>query len=217
MVPKSVAIVGFGFQKHPWVPDHMQWPVDQIWDLREWLNEPLSEDRVRHEENGEFPKTIIAVYRQQNFAGAIETIIENIVHSSKAWLVEPVGCRQGIHRADTVGRTVEAILNRFTDCDGHRLYNAQFFPLNEANSKRESCNILDQSWRWSQAAWTLMPTTTNPLYAEAEVRKREEATASFAKIWEHANKVQCKLELPFLFLRWILPVTSFGHYQCLSI
>ena len=70
---KPIAIVSFGSSTDPWVFHTLEkkiqdW-VSNSWDVKTLLSDPLQEDRVRHTENGTFPKTIVAVVGQEQWSG----------------------------------------------------------------------------------------------------------------------------------------------------
>jgi hypothetical protein len=192
---KSVAIVGFGHKSHPWVAANLQERVGAellVVDLRKELGDPLREDRVKHGEDGSFPKTITAVYGQPNFAATTMDTFGKIVEASyaQALNIAALFCHSGYHRCDTSCRTLEGGLNAIVLDTGERVFNAQYFPTVHCNGAREVERVLDTALEWANCPWTIMPTITHEKYGMSAVRSRPEAQKAFSEIWDNVRRCE---------------------------
>ena len=181
-----VAILAFGYEKSPWLPQYL---VDHnvigsaeedVWNLRNMMADPLKGDRVSHNENGSSDRTQIAVFGQEAFTPTVEAVL--------GWFFEyhcldcepsafvPLGCRTGNHRAHTMGLGIEAGLNTMLDGDGNKCFEAQLFHVSAGNNRKEAEHICSKAIEWANEAWTEMPhEDIDALYGYKSCRQSRES------------------------------------------
>ena len=175
-------------------------PLVRYDDLRESLGDPRwarGAERSRHEEDGTFEQTIIAVYQSCQMASVVDSALMEFVQDAgmveaALWLLE---CWTGYHRSDVVGRTFKSVLNNMKGPEGDRLFNAEFFPLACCRHMGEAMDRIEQAQYWLEHPWTLSPTTEwHSAYAHDATIRNKSAFDTFTKVWQSrtkANEVIC--------------------------
>ena len=152
--PQGVTIVSFGYQQKSgkdWLEDAAD--VFTVVDAREYLKRDPS-SAVGHEQNGTFLQTQQVVFSQAGIVELLEQLTEFIDSGDTDKL--GVGCRMGMHRADTVCRALEDSLNMMVDAEGRRLYNAKHFGLTSALGRKGYLQMLTEAKKWSRQPWVVM-------------------------------------------------------------
>ena len=175
-------------------------PLVRYDDLRESLGDPRwarGAERSRHEEDGTFEQTIIAVYQSCQMASVVDSALMEFVQDAgmvgaALWFLEGW---TGYHRPDVVGRTMKSVLNNMRGPEGDRLFNAEFFPLARCRHMGEAMDRIEQAQYWLEHPWTLSPTTEwHSAYAHDATIRNKSAFDTFTKVWQSrtkANEVIC--------------------------
>ena len=150
--PKGITIVSFGatVQSGKMFLEEAREQFHLI-DAREYLpKDPASV--VSHEQNGTFTTTQNTIFGQNGVVDLLQQLVEAASDEEKLG----IGCRQGMHRSDTIARALEDALNMVIDNDGNRVYNAKHFPLSSALGKKGYTQMLAEAKKWSRKPWVVM-------------------------------------------------------------
>ena len=183
-LPRSVSFVSFGHKTSAWARaaiENVGYINDRKWfvDLRDFLDDPLGSDRVRHGENGSSEKTQLAVMQQPQFAGVIESVVGQVFEMLAEecdHLLIPLACKTGDHRAYVSAEVASSIVNSFFDGrNGQKLFESQCFHLSTCTSGGDARSLLTHAWDWADSAtapWAAIPLTSDLFGKKACLRSR---------------------------------------------
>ena len=127
------------------------------YDVRSALKKDPHAGGVSPNENGSFPVTIKAVFRQPGFADMIIKMLEWGVRTFM-WC-GPGGlllyCTKGCHRSCVSIRAWAQGMNQLTTPDGQRMFNVQLFPLTTAYGRKGQISMIHDAMRWPHHPWNV--------------------------------------------------------------
>ena len=163
-------------------------------DPRDKMEQPLDDNRVNRGEDGNYPKTINAIYAQSAFVPTIADIVENV-----AWAAHSVcetdlkgvlsanGCRTGNHRAHVSNLTLQGVLNDIR-VDGKQIFNAMVFTLHDVKPG-EISRVVNDVRTWLRSPWC--DGTVDEPYARKAVRSSSITQASYNHIQDLVASINC--------------------------
>ena len=189
---QPIAIVSYGYrhESHKVVTKVLRQFIDvygddsvEFVDLRNLLPNPLDgkQERVRHGYDGTHQDTVVSVYSQARFAEVAIQLMELVCSQRPNLKVVAVACTTSFHRADTMCRTLQDVLNSVQDL-GERAFSALFFPTCNLSGYKELEKQVDWACSWSVNAWTDVPQRQHANYDEF-TRYRPDAARQYAEVW----------------------------------
>ena len=153
-------------------------------DLRSMLPDPTNDAQIKFGENGSFAATVQQVYSQENFINIILHIAHEI-STGRSGTKIAIKCNSGMHRADTAGRTICAMLNAMVDLRGDRMFNAQQFPLIGLTQRQAVETAIESAIEWVSDPWTLAQDAKDneSRYGYEFCAQRASAFRTFSTIW----------------------------------
>ena len=162
--------------------DHGDWDST---DLRSLLTDPTSDAQIKFGEDGSHPATVQQVYSQDEFANVILPIAHEIACGVRGAKIA-INCHSGMHRADTSGRTLVAVLNAMVDSAGDRMFNAMHFPLVGISKRPAVESAIESACEWVGAPWTVVNDAKDfeSRYGHHFCVQRASAFRTFSAIWD---------------------------------
>ena len=151
-VPSTVTIVSLGQEVGSGKDFLKAIETDSSWivvDCRSWLPKDPSVS-IGHGQNGEFAATQLAMFSQDGFVELFKEVFQYIEHGQDKIVVM---CNKGVHRSDTMGRTLEDAVNMITGARGERFYNAKHFALASALNWKGYKGMKASADEWSVQPW----------------------------------------------------------------
>jgi len=146
---------------------------DSYWyvDIAAKCPDPVGTENVPHETNGLNAMVQRAVFSQPQFYALVAKFLNDFsnyaldLRTAHAQgtdhrplrLICSGECRSGFHRADTWGRTSEALLNSLIDADGVRIANCKHFSMSECTGHRSRKSTGEAALDWLAAPWLASP------------------------------------------------------------
>lgn len=183
-VPRTTVIFSFGHHSHSGqsLLNELQDVDAYIVDCRETLKkDPMS--TVSHHEDGSFENTQQVVFEQSGWP----KLMEDLVMSAASHKIIAIGCKAGIHRANTCGRALEDALNMLFDENNQRLFNAKHFALGTAHGAKGVAKVMRDAWSWHDDAWVVIEGDRKPLNQRYGYTAAM-GSASSAKNWKEFHK-----------------------------
>lgn len=166
-------------------------------NLKEFLRQPLADNRVNHGEDGSYPKTVVAVYSQDAFTDTVQVLVTDVLQKVAAaeetnaaciiGFVSANGCHTGQHRAHVCNLSAKGVLNEITLEGGAKPFQAQVFSLHDKKG-HEFQRVLNDAWCWITKPWGLRAQSTQR-YAEAAVETSASASQSYDALWSWVAEV----------------------------
>ena len=183
---RPVAILGYGIKKHA-KHLYMFEGTDDVWmDCLHYLRDIADDVDISHNENGTCPRTIAALFGQDQFPNLIEDSLHNIADTKASadeflstGLMVHCTCNKNQHRSDTAGRAMETILNGIY-AGGQRVFNAQYFAVGEV-ADYEVARVFAEAQQWVAGPWALMD-DVGSVHSEAAVKRSPAAQMNFNKV-----------------------------------
>ena len=165
----------------------------ELWDL---LQDPIDDHQCKHGEDYRKPEVLIAVMSQDSFGRTCIDVVQ-YVEGLASWARNPpsqiivMECNSGFHRASTVAKNVEALLNGLLDDMGRRRFNALVFPVYTYSKDGAIAAEIESAVRWTFRPWTTIE--TSPVghanrFGWEHIVRRPEACEQFKKIWEYVDR-----------------------------
>ena len=144
---------------------------------------------VGHGQDGRYAQTQKVVIGQEKFPDFMKEVVTAVTEDAETLLA--LGCRQGIHRADTTGRMCTDILNSIVTSDGHRMYNAKLFSLSLAYGKRGFDQMIADSKTWARHPWCLVdgPLMAKDRFAQQSCMDSPASALNFQDVHEWVEAI----------------------------
>ena len=124
----------------------------KVFDLRKSMSGRSEGFFLGYQEGGEqHERTQQFVFAHPQFAEVVEEIVHGVAEDGVCLCI--LGCKQGIHRSQTVGATATSILNNIVE-NGARLYNAKLWCITDNRTTQRICFDVRT---WVEHPWVTMP------------------------------------------------------------
>ena len=199
--PQAVALIASG-RKNDSGEAMKEWrtelnePASTIdFPLYERLANPPQTGQVRNGEDYTFETTLLAVYGQSQFSRVCIDVCESIITSPDSNIAHGQ-CNTVFHRASTVMKTCQSMLNSLLNKNGNRRYNAQFYPLYRYDKRLVLRAELANALEWADHPWTIVQENDDKGFAYEVATRRHSSFRQFTNLWNwvDAQNDQCRAD-----------------------
>ena len=203
----NVALISSGFKLHTAKmihsmvmdngADHSFWYID----IAAKCPDPVVTENVPHATNGKNAQVQRAVFAQPQFYNFIMKFLNDFANyavgrrapdeNRPLMLIASGECRSGFHRADTWGRTTEALLNALVDPNGCRIANAKHFSMSECTGSKSRETTAQSALGWVAAPWLAtkwsLAVSASDRYGFEGAMDRQEAAHNYGNMWRYVT------------------------------